>query len=74
MRQAADEAEDPDAGDLDEVLAQFDLGKTAVARRGPDRLMNRNWAVTTSGEELVFVKQVLDVDADQARLQHAATR
>lgn len=58
---------------LNAVLAQLDLGKTAAAELVAEGLMNRNWAVTTSGNERVFVKQVLDVGAEQARLQHAAT-
>jgi homoserine kinase type II len=59
---------------LDVVLDGFGLGKTETARELAEGLMNRNWAVETSREQRVFVKQVLDVDAKQALLQHAATR
>lgn len=74
MRQAAGEVTGPEIGQLDDVLERFGLGKTVAARRVAEGLMNRNWEVTTSGDELIFVKQVLDVDEAQARLQHAATR
>lgn len=59
---------------LDAVLDHFGLGKTVTARLVAEGLMNRNWAVTTSGDERVFVKQVLDVGAAQAQAQHTATR
>ncbi len=58
---------------LDSALNRLGLGKTSTAELVTEGLMNLSWAVTTSGNERVFIKQVLDVDADQARLQHRAT-
>lgn len=73
MDQVPEPQERPGAHRLDGVLARFGLGKTAAARLVAEGLMNRNWAVTASGGEQIFVKQVLDVDAVQAQLQHTAT-
>lgn len=73
MAQASGEGGRQEVQRLDVVLEHLGLGKTATARLVTEGLMNRNWAVTTSGDERIFVKQVLDVDAAQARLQHTAT-
>jgi Ser/Thr protein kinase RdoA (MazF antagonist) len=74
MDQLADEVQGAERERLGGVLDGFGLGKMASARVVAEGLMNRNWAVVTSGGERVFVKQVLDVGREQAVRQHAATR
>lgn len=73
MTQARHCGDELDVRHLDAVLDRLGLGKTAAAELVAEGLMNLNWAVTTSGDERVFIKQVLDIGAGQARLQHTAT-
>lgn len=73
MEQVTD-VQGADCERLGAVLDGFGLGKVTSARVVAEGLMNRNWAVATSGGERVFVKQVLDVGREQAARQHAATR
>jgi len=74
MDQVTDDVQAAGLERLGAVLDGFGLGKAASARVVAEGLMNRNWAVLTSGGERVFVKQVLDVGREQAARQHAATR
>ncbi len=74
MEQVTDHVQGTDRERLGAVLDGFGLGKVTSARVVAEGLMNRNWAVGTSGGERVFVKQVLDVGREQAVRQHAATR
>src|ERR1700733_6025999 len=74
MDQVTEDARAADRERLGAVLDGFALGKLVSARVVAEGLMNRNWAVLTSGGERVFVKQVLDVGRGQAVRQHAATR
>jgi homoserine kinase type II len=74
MDQVTDDVQAADRERLGAVLDGFGLGKVVSARVVAEGLMNRNWAVGTSGGERVFVKQVLDVGREQAVRQHAATR
>lgn len=55
------------------ALQDFGLSEPIEARSVADGLMNRNWRVCTP-EGVWALKQVLDVHADQARLQHRVTR
>lgn len=57
---------------LAEVAAEFDLGRVDDWSVVTEGLLNRNWKITVSGASYA-VKQVLDVTAEQARQQHAAT-
>jgi Ser/Thr protein kinase RdoA (MazF antagonist) len=74
MGQVAGDVRAADRQRLGAVLAGFGLGKVTSVRVVAEGLMNRNWAVRTSGGERVFVKQVLDIGREQAVRQHAATR
>jgi len=74
MDQVTEDVRAADRERLGAVLDGFALGKVVSARVVAEGLMNRNWAVLTSGGERVFVKQVLDVGREQAVRQHAATR
>jgi Ser/Thr protein kinase RdoA (MazF antagonist) len=74
MEQVTGDVQGADYERLGAVLDGFSLGKVISARVVAEGLMNRNWAVGTSGGERVFVKQVLDVGREQAVRQHAATR
>lgn len=56
-----------------EALAAFGLPAPQEVRLIPEGLMNRNWDVRTGGGRYAL-KEVVDVGADQARRQHAATR
>jgi Ser/Thr protein kinase RdoA (MazF antagonist) len=74
MGQVADDVQAADRERLDAVVDGFGLGKVTSVRVVAEGLMNRNWAVWTSGGERVLVKQVLDVGREEAVRQHAATR
>jgi Ser/Thr protein kinase RdoA (MazF antagonist) len=74
MDQVTDDVQATDLEHLGAALDGFGLGKVTSARVVAEGLMNRNWAVLTSGGERVFVKQVLDVGREQAVRQHVATR
>ncbi len=54
------------------AVQAFGLAEPIEARSLGDGLMNRNWRVHTR-EGVWALKQILDVDADQARRQHRVT-
>lgn len=59
------------------ALAQFGLPGPYRLEIVTSGLMNRNWRVTRpgpAGDQVWALKQVLDVDADQARFVHRACR
>lgn len=56
-----------------EIAAWSELGTVIDVRPVAEGLMNRNWRVTTL-TCVAAVKQVLDIDADQASRRHAVTR
>jgi Ser/Thr protein kinase RdoA (MazF antagonist) len=58
---------------LTAALRGFGLAEPLEARPVANGLMNRNWQVRTA-EGTWAVKQILDVDAQQARRQHRVTR
>lgn len=66
-------AQEQRAGDDLAVLSRaaevFDLGAVTTGMTVAEGLMNRNWRVVTR-RGVYAVKQILDVDEDQARRQH----